>query len=119
MEVRKIMLEDRCFNYKLRSNKILKLIFSIAIMNLVFMFMGNSTKTYAQEKENNIIILLDNSLSMKTLGVDKLSKIAANIFLDSVNDDVNVGIITFGTETTVLNKIKEKNDIEELKNKLY
>ena len=112
------MLEDRGFNYKLRSNKILKLIFSIAIMNLVFMFMGNSTKTYAQEKENNIIILLDNSLSMKTLGLDKLSKIAANMFLDSVNDNINVGIITFGTETTVLNKIKDKNDIEELKNTL-
>lgn len=112
------MQKNSCFNKKLGLNIILKLSIPILIVNLLFMFIYTDTKTHAEENENNIIILIDNSLSMRDLGLSNLSKIAGNMLLDSVNENVNVGIITFGTQTTVLNRIKESKDIERLKEKL-
>ncbi|WP_170272266.1 VWA domain-containing protein [Clostridium tarantellae] len=104
-------------------NKGLKKIITIAI--LIIFFLGNmirSIDTIAIEnKENsykNIILLIDKSGSMKKNDPNRLSILAAQMFLDMINEkDTKVNVITFGDTEKVnfLGNINENINFDNLK----
>lgn len=92
--------------------QIISIILVVLLGNFIFSF-NNEVK--AESNKNNIIILLDNSGSMKS-GIGDLAKVACSMALDCLDSEkVNIGMITFGEKVTVLNDISQSQDSSELK----
>lgn len=92
--------------------RIISIILVVLLSNVMFC-VNNEAK--AESSKNNIIILLDNSGSMKS-GIGDLAKIACSMALDCLDSEkVNIGIITFGEKVTVLNDISQPQDNSEMK----
>ncbi|WP_040194068.1 vWA domain-containing protein [Clostridium culturomicium] len=92
--------------------QIISIILVVLLSNVIFSF-NNEVK--AESNKNNIIILLDNSGSMKS-GIGDLAKVACSMALDCLDSEkVNIGMITFGEKVTVLNDISQSQDSLELK----
>lgn len=99
--------------FNLKTNiRVISIILVVLLSNVIFC-VNNEVK--ADSNKNNIIILLDNSGSMKS-GIGDLAKIACSMALDCLDSEkVNIGIITFGEKVTVLNDISQSQDNSELK----
>lgn len=92
--------------------RFISIILVVLLSNVLFCF---NNEVRAESNKNNIIILLDNSGSMKS-GIGDLAKIACSMALDCLDPEkVNIGIITFGEKVTVLNDISQSKDNSELK----
>lgn len=101
----------KLFNSK-TTIRAISIILVVLLSNVIFC-VNNEVK--ADSNKNNIIILLDNSGSMKS-GIGDLAKIACSMALDCLDSEkVNIGIITFGEKVTVLNDISQSQDNSELK----
>lgn len=94
---------------------------NIILVVLTIIFFTTITGVYevrGDDAKNNIIILMDNSGSMKS-GIGELAKVASTMTLDYLDEELfNVGIITFGEKVTILNNINENNNFEELKDRV-
>lgn len=72
----------------------------------------------AVEMEKNIVLLIDNSGSMKETDPKRLSMVAAAMLIDSVDANTNLNIIAFGDKANALFSIENKPSKEDLKGEL-
>lgn len=70
------------------------------------------------DSKRNIILLIDNSTSMKETDPIELSRVAASLMIDTVKEDVDVNVIAFGTEVLSRYKLGENTSKAELKSSL-
>jgi hypothetical protein len=95
-------------------NRILCLLFLCSFIFQIS-FIGISKANVAGK---NIIILIDNSGSMKKGNSDKLSVAAASMLIDSVAEGTNLNIIGFGTQIMSPYQLIDKPSRESLKSQL-
>lgn len=92
--------------------KSLKTISLLFFITLAFEFI-NIHYIKAAEVQNNIILLMDVSGSMKETDPKRLSIVAASMLIDSTDDNTNLNIVTFGdkakSEFTLENKPSKEN----------
>lgn len=75
-------------------------------------------KIKALETNKNIIILIDNSGSMKQSDPYRLSISAASMLIDTMDEETNLGIIAFGDNPKYSERLSQKPSRENLKSKL-
>lgn len=75
-------------------------------------------KVMASKPSNNIILLIDNSGSMRKTDPNKLSVVAASILIDTMAEDTNLSIIAFGDKAEAIHKLSEKPSKDILKKEL-
>lgn len=86
---------------------------------LCFILQGFLVKPVkAVEMQNNIILLIDNSGSMKETDPKRLSIVAASMLIDSIDENTSLNIITFGDKPKALYSIENKPSKENLKAEL-
>lgn len=89
------------------------------IMGLFILFLFTfqligASEAFAKSKRN-IVLLIDNSTSMKETDPMELSRVAASLMIDTVNEDVDVNVIAFGTEVLSKYKLGENTSRRDLK----
>jgi hypothetical protein len=78
----------------------------------------NTNKVKALENNENIIILIDNSGSMKGTDPYRLSIVAASMLIDTMGEEVNLNVIAFGDNVRYSERLSQKPSRESLKSKL-
>lgn len=94
--------------------KVISLLFLLSF--ILQGFLVKSVK--AVEIQNNIVLLIDNSGSMKETDPKRLSIVAAAMLIDSIDDNTNLNIITFGDKAEALYSLDDKPLKENLKAEL-
>jgi hypothetical protein len=92
-------------------NKVLTMFF---LLTFILQLLG-AKEVRAIGEEKNIILLIDNSGSMKKNSSDKFSVSAASMLIDSIDENTNLNIISFGNEPKVVQELLDKPSREALK----
>jgi hypothetical protein len=87
----------------------------LCFFTLQVMFIG---KLRAVGEEHNIILLIDNSGSMKYTDPNKLAVPAASMLVDSVEDNVNINMIAFGERIVAPYELADRPSRESVKAEL-
>jgi hypothetical protein len=72
----------------------------------------------ALELDKNVILLIDNSGSMKKTDPNKLSVVAASMLIDTLDENTNLNIIAFGDKAIAPYKLLDNPSREALKEEL-
>ena len=72
----------------------------------------------ALELNKNVILLIDNSGSMRNTDPNKLSVVAASMLIDTINENSSLNIIAFGDKAAAAHKLSDKPSKEVLKKEL-
>jgi uncharacterized protein YegL len=92
---------------------------AIAVFLLYFMIQALPIKNIkALELSNNIILLIDNSGSMRKTDPNRLSVVAASMLIDTLEENTNLNIITFGDKAMASHKLSDKPSKQILKEEL-
>ncbi|MFL0248313.1 vWA domain-containing protein [Candidatus Clostridium stratigraminis] len=97
--------------------KAIKIISLLFFTTLVMQFI-NIYCLKAAEVQNNIILLMDVSGSMKETDPKRLSIVAASMLIDSSADNTNLNIVTFGDKAKSKFTLESKPSKEKLKGEL-
>lgn len=97
-----------------KRNKILIIIFLICFILQPFIL----KEVKAAELEKNIIILIDNSGSMKITDPHRLAVVAGAMLIDTVDENTNLNVIAFGDKPDFVQKLADRPSKEKLKSKL-
>lgn len=98
-----------------KSNRVLIALF---LMCFIIQICVAVSPLKALELKSNIILLIDNSGSMKNTDPNKLSIVAASMLIDTVEGNTNLNVIAFGDKALSLNEISDKPSKEQLKEEL-
>jgi hypothetical protein len=94
--------------------KVISLLFLLS-----FVFQGFLIKPVkAEDTLNNIILLIDNSGSMRQTDPKRLSMVAASMLIDSIGENTSLNIISFGDKPMYLYSLDKKPSRESLKAEL-
>lgn len=89
------------------------------ILLISFVFQGVFVKgVKAADAENNIILLIDNSGSMRDTDPKRLSLVAASMLIDSIDENTNLNIVPFGDKPLAQYRLAMKPSKEALKKEL-
>jgi hypothetical protein len=90
--------------------------FLIVLTAFIFIGVIPNKSIKAEEREKNIIILIDNSGSMDKNDNTRLSLVAAALLIDTVDlNKTKLNIIAFGDKVTYVKRLVERPTAEELK----
>ncbi|MDP4091520.1 MAG: vWA domain-containing protein, partial [Bacillota bacterium] len=71
---------------------------------------------YKETVKDNIILLVDNSGSMKTTDPSRLATVAASMLVDTLGPESSMNIIAFGDKIQTFSRLKDKPTPQALKN---
>lgn len=89
--------------------------FILSVFNFGSVSEVKKVKAAEQNKEKNLIILIDKSLSMKKTDPFGVSLVAGVMLMDTLNEKVNINVLGFGETVTYDKKLSEKPSRESLK----
>ncbi len=106
------------FPYKSERVDALKRYIKLIFLMVIVIFQGQSyfsKSVHGATEPNNIILLVDDSYSMKTTDPRGLSVAASSMLLDTIDGDNNINIISFGDGVTSPYTLESKPTKDNLK----